>query len=255
MKKILALLLALLLLVPCLASCKGEEPDELTLRVGTFNIKNGGKGVSYDMSVLANDIKACDLDVVGLQEVDVKTKRSGYIDALKLLAEAAGYQYYEFAKAIDYQSGEYGTAILSRYPIVSFEVTPLFVGAEMEGRSVGHAVIDVNGKNIDFFNTHLTVEDKNVRSSQFETLNEMVQGSATFIITADFNTEQESDFLKIKNSIRANNLQFKTFSGKSAIDDIILFNKWTVLDKGMKDIGTHSDHHLLWAEIKYDGTL
>ena len=233
---------------------EGGEPSEaLTLRVGTYNIKNGGKGVSYKMSVLAEDIISCNLDIVGLQEVDINTTRSGKINGLKLLAEAAGYEYYSFAKAINYQGGQYGTAVLSRYPISSFEVTSLAVTDGMEKRSVGHAVIDVNGKSIDFYNTHLSYEDKDVRSSQFTKLSEMVKNSTTFILTADFNTSEDSDFAKFENSIRVNNKEFMTYSNKSPIDDIILCNKWSVISKEMKNIGSHSDHNLFWAEIKYEG--
>ncbi len=247
MKKVFILILALCLSLPSFASCGGEK---LTLRVGTYNIKNGGN-VDYDMSVIAADIVACDLDIVGLQEVDMKTKRCGGIDTLKLLAEAAGYEYYEFAKAIDYQGGEYGTAIMSRYPITSFEVTKLPTNKDMEGRALGHAVIDVDGKNIDFFNTHLSYEDKAVIKKQFKQLNNKVNKSNTFIITADFNTNDDSNYELIQKSIRANNNEFNTYSNKSAIDDIILCKKWNIIDKGMQDVSGHSDHNLFWAEIQY----
>ncbi len=49
-------------------------------------------------------------------------ERLGYIDETKEISELAGYEYYAFSKAISLGDGEYGTAILSRYPIESFEV-------------------------------------------------------------------------------------------------------------------------------------
>ncbi|MBE6609409.1 MAG: hypothetical protein E7634_01930 [Ruminococcaceae bacterium] len=251
MKRSLIIILVICALLLTLPACNKEK---LTLRIGTYNIKNGGN-VDHDMSVIAQDIISCDLDIVGLQEVDMKTKRCGGIDTLKLLAEAAGYEYYEFTKAIDYQGGEYGTAIMSRYPITSFEVKKLPTNEGMEGRALGHAVIDVNGKSIDFFNTHLSYEDKDVIKKQFKQLHYNVKDSVTFIITADFNTSADSNFELIKNSVRANNKEFNTYSNKSAIDDIVLYNKWTVVDKGMMDIQGHSDHSLFWAEIQYKGKI
>ena len=53
----------------------GTKSNKVTLRVGTFNIQNGG-GVGHDFSVLAQDILDQKLDVVGLQEVDMFTSRN-----------------------------------------------------------------------------------------------------------------------------------------------------------------------------------
>ena len=237
------------MILPAFSSCGGEK---LTLRVGTYNIKNG-QMVSHDMSVLADDIISLNLDIVSLQEVDVNTDRCGNIDTLKLLAEAAGYEYYEFAKAIDRPGGEYGNGIMSRYPITSFEVLKLPTDADAEARSVGHAVIDVNGKSIDFFSTHLAHGNAEVRTKQFKQLYWYVKNSNTFIIAADFNTSKDSDFEQIKDSIRANNKEFLT--ANSPIDDIVLYKSWTIIDKGMLESNGHSDHNLFWTEIQYNGKL
>ena len=77
--------------------------NKITLRVGSYNIKCGDSMISFDMSLIADDIKSLDLDVVGFQEIDDKTERSGGRDVLKLLADALGYKSYRFAKSIDYR--------------------------------------------------------------------------------------------------------------------------------------------------------
>ena len=225
----------------------------LTLRVGTYNIKHGEQ-VGLDMSVLANDIKALNLDVVGLQEVDVGTSRSAGIDEVKEIAEGAGYEYYYFCKAIDYQGGGYGTAILSRYPIKSFENIPLFTEPGMEGRAVGHAVLDVNGIEVDYYNTHLSYEKTSVTQKQFEQIAELTKDKEYFIITADFNTEYSKLFDIVENSVRVNHGKFVTFpDGWSAIDDIIVEQGWGINDSNCV-IG-HSDHRIFWAELRYDGGI
>ena len=94
-----------------------EVPVKYRLRVATYNIR-AGADVDRDVSVIAEDIRALDLDVVGLQEVDICTKRSNLTDQLQTIAELAGYPFYRFTFCMDYQDGEYGTAILSRYPIM-----------------------------------------------------------------------------------------------------------------------------------------
>jgi endonuclease/exonuclease/phosphatase family metal-dependent hydrolase len=60
------------------------------------------------MSRIASNITENDIDVVGLQEVDIGTKRCGGRDILKELSEAAGYRYYAFFKTIDFGGGDYG---------------------------------------------------------------------------------------------------------------------------------------------------
>ena len=225
----------------------------ITLRVGTYNIKHGEQ-VGLDMSVIANDIKALNLDIVGLQEVDVGTNRVGGIDTVREIAESGGYEYYYFCKAIDYQGGGYGTAILSRYPIKSAERIELYTDPGMEGRAVGHAVIDVDGVEIDYYNTHLSFEKASVAQKQFEQLGELTKDKKVFLITADFNTGYYKMYESIENSLRVNNGYYATFpSGGTAIDDIVVNLGWSVKQVGK--VSGHSDHDMLWAELCYDGGM
>ena len=225
---------------------------DLTLRVGSYNIKNGND-VNHDMSIIAEDIKALDLDIVGLQEVDIKTSRAKGLDTLKLLAEATGYEYYQFAKGISFQGGEYGTAILSRYPIVDYERVALTTPSGYEARAFGHARIEVNGVEIDFFNTHLSYEKKELRDAQFAQLAEHTNIGRGYIVTGDFNTANLTEFNVFTDAVLVNKGNYATFpSSSSAIDNIVLESGWKVVDSGM--VATkHSDHNLLWAEIHYEG--
>ena len=228
---------------------------KLTLRVGSYNIKNGS-GVNHKMSVLAEDIKRHNLDIVGLQEVDIGSDRSGGIDTLKLLAEAAGYEYYSFTHTINIKGGKYGTAIMSHYPIVKAENVKLPQKSGTENRALGHFVIDVNGIKIDFLNTHLSNEDSVLRSEQFAFIAERVKTLNTFILTGDFNTTNSAKYSLIPNKIRVNNDKYATYpSSAKAIDEIMAYHYWSVVDSGMDKCNGHSDHNLLWAELCYDGGM
>ena len=230
------------------------ESKKITLRVGTYNIKCGDSMIGYDMSLIADDIKSLNLDVVGFQEVDDKTERSGGRDVLKLLAEALGYSYYRFVKSIDYRGGGYGTAIVSRYPIVDFktEILPHSDTADWEPRAFGHAKLDVNGEKVEFINTHLSLGDASARGVQFERLAQTVEGLECFVITGDFNTEDIAELSSIPNTTLVNAGKYKTFFETSiAIDEIILSSGWRVVSSGMKDADGHSDHNMLWAEVEY----
>lgn len=221
---------------------------ELTLRVGSYNIHHGGD-VKLDMSVLAADITELGLDVVGIQEVDQLTDRVGGLDTLSALAEATGYQYYEFAHTINFQNGKYGTAILSRYPIVSFENIPLESGT-LEKRTVGHAVIDVNGVLLDVFNTHLSYENANIRARQIAQLAPILAECDAYIITGDFNTTVVGEFEAWSDATFVNRNTYPTFTSSSkGIDHIVVAGGWSIAASGMGPEG-HSDHCLLWAELK-----
>lgn len=222
-----------------------------SLKVGSYNIKHGADA-GLDMSVIAADITSLNLDIVGLQEIDQLTRRVGGMDTMKRLSEATGYKYYAFARAIDYQGGEYGTAVLSRYPIISFETHPL-ESAGYEARSAGHAVIEIEGVRIDFFNTHLSFEDKAIRKKQFAQLAELIADCRIFILTGDFNTADTSEFSVIANSELVNENKFSTFpSSQKGIDNIVISSNWEIFSSGVVVTG-HSDHNLLWTEITFKG--
>ena len=228
-----------------------EAPPDTVLRVGSYNIKTGSQ-VNYNLKLIAEDITGMKLDVVGLQEIDQLTNRNGKIDTMKTLSQLTGYEYYKFAKAISYQGGEYGVGILSRYPIDSFEVIKLYSGGK-EQRVLSHAVIDINGVKVDFFNTHLSYESKDIRTEQFKAVAEKLSECKNFILTGDFNTSDTAEFTVIEKSFLVNPKKYVTFPGSNShIDNIVLSENWVVTDSGTLEKG-HSDHSMLWAEIKLEG--
>lgn len=231
--------------------CPAEQikTSSFALRVASYNIRHGAD-VGLDMSVIAKDITDLNIDVVGLQEIDRLTTRVNGLDTMKALSEATGYQYYAFAPAINYKGGEYGTGVLSRYPIVSFEVTKLESGSK-EQRCVGHAVIDVDGNYVDFFNTHLTHDSLELRTAQYRQLGEMLADYPDYIITGDFNTADMTEFSPLPNATLLNDGRYGTFTSSSrAIDNIVISGSWKGGETALGPVG-HSDHRMLWAQLTY----
>lgn len=242
----------------------------ITLRVGSYNIKkamgkDGEDGkvtkaqVQEYIQLLAQDIKDKNLDIVGLQEIDKGCTRTHGLDIAKLVAEAAGYNYY-FSRAIDYQGGYYGSAILSKHEIKDSRtvVLPRDPAFDNEERVVGVVTVNFNGNDIKFLNTHLTVHGNatEIRRAQILKIAELVDGVEGFIVTGDFNTADASARAIIPNSIQVNSSnRYKTYDNASPIDDIILESNWKVAEAGMNDAVDkgHTDHNMLWAEIKYTG--
>lgn len=236
---------------------KQNNPDYsagLALKVGSYNILHGEE-VDFDMSRLAADILACELDVVGLQEVDKGTRRVGGRDLLRQLAEACGYEHYAFFSAMDFDGGEYGVGIISKYPIKSVDKKQLTVIDGTEPRILAHAVIEVSGIKIDFFNTHLSFETPEIRGTQLSEILAAMGESRTAILTGDFNVSSTAEIdLALPEHRRANRDNLPTFPvGREVIDEIVCAYPWSITDCTVYDVKGNSDHNLLTAELRYDG--
>jgi len=93
------------------------DPAPLPVRLVTWNIHHGeGLDGTVDIDHIAAELLAQKPDVVCLQEVDVGVTRSRQLDIPQELAQRLG-MHAAFGKNIDYQGGDYGNAILSRWPI------------------------------------------------------------------------------------------------------------------------------------------
>jgi endonuclease/exonuclease/phosphatase family metal-dependent hydrolase len=79
-----------------------------------------------DYETMANAIKECNPDIVGLQEIRGKGVSPDYEAQTEILAELCGMKYCFFAKALDVGGNNpYGNALLSKIPIVSAEIIPI----------------------------------------------------------------------------------------------------------------------------------
>lgn len=134
-----------------------EGGNGTTLRILTYNIHHANppsKKDKIDIDAIVKVIKEADADIIGLQEVDKNTVRSGGIDQAKLIGEKAGL-YYHFFKAIDHDGGEYGLAILSKKRLKQVKLVRLPQVIEAEKRILACVDVKVGGKKITFANTHL----------------------------------------------------------------------------------------------------
>ncbi len=239
------MLYANLICFPKLKAFCGDEPVT-GLRVGTYNI-HILSDVSQDASVIAKDITDNGLDIVGLQEVDQNTVRTGRKDQIKELADALGW-HYGYGKAIDLEGGAYGIALVSKYPIVSFETEQLPSGSE-EQRVVCHAVVRVGARLVNVFNTHLTWTG--LQSQQFAKIAELLDGLDNYIITGDFNCSDFSAFSVLGGQLVNNGTStFITNAEDGAIDNIVVSNGYTIGTGQMVNTG-HSDHKMLYVDITF----
>lgn len=172
------------------------------LKVMTYNIHHGNppakEGV-IDLQAIADVIKSQSPDLVALQELDVLTQRAGQVDQVKKLAELTGMQAF-FSKGIDFEGGEYGIAILSRFKINRTERFPLPFqeGLKAEQRSL--AVINVtlsNGTSIDFACTHLDLKNEH-RMLQVAEINKILgERKGDVILAGDLNLTADTPAMGI----------------------------------------------------------
>jgi endonuclease/exonuclease/phosphatase family metal-dependent hydrolase len=136
--------------------------DTRDIRVMVYNIHAGwdpaGTG---NLGRVAALIRESHADIVLLQEVDRFTTRSNRVDQVAQLATATR-MHSAFGRTLDYQGGEYGVAILSRWPVRRDTLIPLRVappqqraGGSHEPRGVLYAVLERPGGEVHVLNTHL----------------------------------------------------------------------------------------------------
>jgi len=163
-----------------------------SLRLFSYNIHHGeGEDGVVDLDRTGDVIAAADPDLVALQEVDKNTTRSGYVDQAKVLAQRLGMEY-RFMKNLDYQGGEYGNALLSRYPIQATYLHPLPAnGGEPRGALEEVVeVLDLYGRtnSLSFISLHLDHLSDTSRVSQVQTLlADLSSRSHPVVLAGDFN--------------------------------------------------------------------
>jgi endonuclease/exonuclease/phosphatase family metal-dependent hydrolase len=133
----------------------------LKLRVVTYNIHKciGGLDRRYDPQRTAEAIAGLEPDIVLLQEVDDGAKRSNGDRQVDRLAELVGLHHRTWFGNVSVRGGgEYGNAVLSRYPIVETSNVDLTIRLKKR-RSVLHAEVRVRHeevhRTVHVFNMHL----------------------------------------------------------------------------------------------------
>ncbi len=165
--------------------------SKTVFRVMSYNIRHGeGNDNVIDLERIAAVISKAGADIVGMNEVDIKTVRSAGVDQPGTLAKLLG-MHVAYGANIVYQGGDYGNAILSRFPLVKSANIPLPAG----GRSrwgLLHTEIDLAGAAVHFLTTHLALTAEE-RLPQLERIKSYVQGlPGPVVLAGDFNIIAET---------------------------------------------------------------
>ncbi|MFE8602704.1 endonuclease/exonuclease/phosphatase family protein [Archangium violaceum] len=166
------------------------------LRVMTFNIQSAIRGLDKVSEV----IRSASPDIVALQEVDVGSRRANGLDQPAELARRTGLKYFAHFRTTSLFGGDYGVAILSRFPLESVEQHPLPVETGTEPRTVARVLMKVHGQDVSVYVTHLTRRPFNggIRVRQSAAIMKlMAEDPRPKLLMGDMNDTPESGSLRL----------------------------------------------------------
>jgi endonuclease/exonuclease/phosphatase family metal-dependent hydrolase len=212
--------------MPRTASTSLQVADRRSLRLLSLNMAHGRKDsfnqifvsetqIRQNLAEMVEFLKRENADIVTLQEADSPSWWSGSFDHVELLAREAGYSWYTHGIHVDNSFGTYGTAVLSRYPIlrgyqVDFNPTPPttrkgFTLAEIEWTPAG-----ANGEKqvIDVVSVHLDFSRSSKRIEQIEDMKAVLrQRNNPTLRLGDFNSRWAEGDQEIQSLARTNKLK------------------------------------------------
>jgi len=142
-----------------------------------------------DLERAAAVIRAARPDIVTLQEIDWNVSRTGRVDQAARLGDLTGMEH-AFGPFMEYQGGEYGMVILSRWPIVEVVNHELPPGTEPRSTLAARIQLpggagDVIVAGVHFYRT----EQERFRQAR-EVVDIFGQEPAPVILAGDFNSRR-----------------------------------------------------------------
>ncbi|MBR3928687.1 MAG: endonuclease/exonuclease/phosphatase family protein [Clostridia bacterium] len=230
------------------------------MRLMTYNIQSGRDAFrKLDLSASEKTVREFAPDLLALNEVRMKTRDVGDVEQAKALAESL-HMHFFFAKAINYNGGEYGVALLSKFPILHAEAIPVpslpLFRRELryEDRVLLKAELDVSGKSVFAFVSHFGLSNAERESATmlFEKEIAKIEGPAIFM--GDLNMTPEDALIgRIKTHLTdlSENESFMTHHTLSLKDriDYIFASRHFTLEKVFCPYSTASDHLPIVADV------
>lgn len=228
-------------------------PTEKTLRVLTYNIHHGrGTDGKFDYDRLVATIERLNPDIVALQEVDKKTTRSSGIDQAAELGKRLK-MHHVFGSAMDFAGGQYGEAVLSRFPLNDSKTHPLpYLSGNEPRAALAVRVVPDNGlPEFLFVGTHLCHQSTKTRLEQTRKLRTLFSdvSGLPVILTGDLNARPTSAPMQEL----LDNGWLDILAPKSLIDYILLRKQdaWSVIETVIVDEPVVSDHDPVLAVLEW----
>lgn len=238
-----------------------EDDQNLRLRILSYNIHHAeGVDGKLDVPRIAQVILSVDPDLVALQEVDKNTIRTGKVNQDIELSRLTKMNCV-FGSNITFQGGQYGNAILSKFPIIKNKNFLLPNVDSGEQRGLLQSQIQISNKeNVLFFSTHLDHRRSDTeRLASAKAINQIISldNKAPAILAGDFNDVPDSPTLKELGKVwlRTNKKILRTIPASKPsrqIDYIFVQPKerWKIIESQVLDEDIASDHRAIFSIIE-----
>lgn len=176
--------------------------SELKLRVMSYNVKHGlamtKRDIVSNLEIQAGIVRDQQPDLVGLQEIDQGCARSDGLDETGRFASLTGMKG-AFGKFMDFDGGQYGLAILSRFSVTAVETLSLPPGKHEPRIALIHTFEASPGVRAVFVNVHFDwLRKSKERVRQAEKLVERLRDvDLPIIVIGDYNASPDSPTLAV----------------------------------------------------------
>ena len=229
-----------------------------SLKVMTFNIQqaNDEKGEQSFLRILEL-IRKVNPDILALQETDATRISLNNVDYVRFFADQLGYFSYYGPTP---ESGSYGTAILSRFPLEN--VRTIFTFSDQDENATAYAQVTVGNKKISILDVHPDGSD--TADQAFATMVlEYAASQPDIIVLGDFNLRDYEPAYQMIAKVLKNawisvyptgiSTDGLDMSGRNRIDHIFVSNDLQVSEPVyLLPPDSGSDHPAHWATITWN---
>jgi endonuclease/exonuclease/phosphatase family metal-dependent hydrolase len=265
MKKTIYLLCSLALFAAC-CNVPGapETKNKKNIRLVSYNVGAFHKSGHSTISMIADMLDEMQADVVGIQEVDSCTTRTGKVDQLDSLCTYLGGWCGKYGDAMPYKGGKYGVSVLAKpeYKVLATDVLHLPKGTGNEPRAV--AVVEY--EDFVFASTHIDFGEAN-QMMQLQLVCQYFDSLAyqkPVFLVGDFNAYPDSKAISYMQEswtlISVPDNSFPSHAPDRCIDFVFARNAASVKVVGGKvctvfeqgDVAVASDHLPIYVDIQIE---
>lgn len=230
------------------------EDNRTLIRVLSYNILHGATtNRNNDLDIVAEAILIAEPDIAALQELDYRTNRANKLDVTAEIGKRTN-MVSIFAKAVDWDGGEYGQALLSKYTFLKTGKVDLPTHKGNEPRiAIESLFILPAGDTIRLIGTHLDHQkDSTERIEQVEELNRVFsRDNIPTVLAGDMNDIPGSESIRILESRWGSSYDpkdpkptFPSHAPERKIDYVMFYPKerWKVVERQVLCDKVASDH-------------
>lgn len=238
---------------------QAKPVTEVKSRVVSYNIRHGrGMDDKLDLGRTAALLRRLHPDIVGLQEVDLRVRRSGSVNQAAELGKRLN-MHAAFGAFMDHDGGQYGMGILSRYPLRNVQSVVLPTGNEPRVALAAEVRLP-SDESLMVVNVHFDwVDDDGFRFAQASVLAEYLRGlKMPYVLLGDFNDEPGSRTISLFRDLAgeakkpaADLFTYSAANPEKEIDFVFFSpaSRWQAQRTRVVDEKLASDHRPVFTEL------